>query len=74
LGKTDQDLVSLINKGISFSNIPGLRFEYSNLGFTMLGYIIKKVTGQSYQDYISENILKPLGMAHTYWEYSKVPA
>ncbi len=74
LGKSDQDLVSLIKKGISFSNIPGLKFEYSNLGFTMLGYIIKKVTGQSYQDYITENILKPLGMTHTYWEYSKVPA
>lgn len=74
LGKTDQDLVSLIKKGISFSNIPGLKYEYSNLGFTILGYIINKVTGQSYQNYISENILKPLGMSHSYWEYSKVPA
>ena len=74
LGKTDQDLVSLIKKGVSFSNIPGLKYEYSNLGFTILGYIIKKVTGQSYQNYITENILTPLGMTHTYWEYSQVPA
>ena len=74
LGKTDQDLVSLIKKGISFSNNPGLKYEYSNLGFTMLGYIIKRVSGQSFQTYITENILKPLGMRHTYWEYSQVPA
>lgn len=30
LGKTDQDLVNLIKKGISFSNIPGIKYEYSN--------------------------------------------
>ncbi|MGZ3959271.1 MAG: serine hydrolase domain-containing protein, partial [Flavisolibacter sp.] len=52
---------------------PGLGYEYSNLGFATLGYIIKKVTGQSYQQYITQNILKPLGMTHTYYEYTRVP-
>lgn len=74
LAKTDQELINLIKKGISFSNGPGLKFEYSNLGFTMLGYIIGKVAGGSYQNYITENILIPLGMTNTYWEYTKVPA
>ena len=40
----------------------------------MLGYIIKKVSGLSYDVYITKNILQPLGMMHTYFEYSKVPA
>ncbi len=73
LANTDEQLIYLYKKGISFSNDPGLGYEYSNLGFATLGYIIKKVTGKSYQEYITENILKPLGMTHTYYEYDKVP-
>ncbi|MEO7482297.1 MAG: serine hydrolase [Ferruginibacter sp.] len=74
LAITDKDFIQFIKKGISFSNNPGQQFEYSNLGFAMLGIIIKKVSGLSYQAYITKNIFKPLGMTHTYWEYSKVPA
>lgn len=73
LANTDQQLIALYKKGISFSNDPGLEYEYSNLGFATLGYIIKKVTGEPYQKYITDNILKPLGMTHTYYEYAKVP-
>lgn len=73
LANTDQELIDLVKKGIRFSNDPGQTFEYSNLGFTLLGYIIKKVSGMRYEDYISQHILKPLGMNHTYWEYSSVP-
>jgi CubicO group peptidase (beta-lactamase class C family) len=73
LANTDQELLDIYKKGVSFSNDPGLGYEYSNLGFATLGYIIKKVSGKSYEEYITENILKPLGMTHTYWEYSIVP-
>lgn len=74
LARTDEELTNLIKKGISFSNNPGAKYEYSNLGFTMLGLIIKKVSGLSYEEYITLNILKPLGMTHTYWEFAKVPS
>lgn len=40
-------------------------FQYSNLGLTLLGEIIKEVSGQSYDDYIIQNILKPLGLTNT---------
>jgi CubicO group peptidase (beta-lactamase class C family) len=73
LANTDEELIALHKKGVSFSNVPGLGYEYSNLGFATLGYIIKKVSGKTYEEYITENILKPLGMTHTYWEYEKVP-
>ena len=73
LANTDEQLIDLYKKGLSFSNDPGLGYEYSNLGFATLGYIIKKVSGKSYQEYITENILKPLGMTHTYYEYDSVP-
>lgn len=73
LADKDEQLIALYKKGVSFSHNPGLAYEYSNLGFATLGYIIKKVTGKTYENYITENILKPLGMTHTYWEYTKVP-
>ncbi|MCZ2471999.1 beta-lactamase family protein [Aquirufa ecclesiirivi] len=73
LGISEKAFSEMLNKGISFSNNPGVSFEYSNMGFALLGSIIKKVSGQPYQAYITEKILKPLGMTHTYWEYMDVP-
>ncbi|MCO5934217.1 beta-lactamase family protein [Mucilaginibacter sp. RB4R14] len=73
LAVSDDELVAIYKKGVSFSNNPGNGYEYSNLGFATLGYIIKKASGKTYEDYISDNILKPLGMTHTYWEYTKAP-
>ena len=73
LADSDDQLIAFYKKGVSFSNDPGLGYEYSNLGFATLGYIIKKVSGKTYETYITDNILKPLGMTHTYWEYAQVP-
>jgi CubicO group peptidase (beta-lactamase class C family) len=73
LAVSDNDLLALYKNGVSFSNNPGQVYEYSNLGFTTLGYIIKKVSGLTYQRYITVNILQPLEMTHTYWEYDDVP-
>jgi D-alanyl-D-alanine carboxypeptidase len=44
---------------------PGTQFAYSNEGYIVLGLIIEKVTGQSYWDYVRENINQPSGMSHT---------
>lgn len=44
---------------------PGKRFRYSNTGMFLLGVVIESVTGQSYFDYIRENIYKPAGMINT---------
>ena len=74
LADTDEDLMAMIKKGISFSNDPSVAYEYSNMGFAMLGYIIKKVSGIPYSEYIAKNIWKPLGMTQAEWEFSKVPA
>jgi len=73
LSVTDEKMLAMFRKGISFSNVPGETFEYSNMGFAMLGYIIKKVSGQPFEQYIRENIFNKLGMTNTWWEYSEVP-
>jgi CubicO group peptidase (beta-lactamase class C family) len=44
---------------------PGTQFAYSNEGYIVLGLIIEEVTGQSYWDYVMENIYLPSGMSQT---------
>jgi CubicO group peptidase (beta-lactamase class C family) len=73
LAISDDTMLKMFKKGISFSNTPGVTYEYSNMGFAMLGYIIKKVSGETYQNFTIKNILKPLGMQNTYWDFTKVP-
>ena len=46
--------------------VPGSKWEYVNTNFAALGFIIEKVSGKSYGDYIKENIFKPAGMTHSY--------
>ncbi|MFZ9170411.1 MAG: serine hydrolase domain-containing protein [Sediminibacterium sp.] len=71
LEKTSQEFLAFIKKGIHFSTASGTSYEYSNVGFTMLGYIIEKVTGKNYGAYIKENIWKPLNMEAS-WEFSSI--
>ncbi len=73
LANTEEELNTLIKKQLSFSNTAGLEYEYSNLGFTMLGFIIHKVSGLTYDNYITQNILAPLSMQGTTYEYTAVP-
>ncbi|MFN3667045.1 MAG: serine hydrolase domain-containing protein [Sediminibacterium sp.] len=74
LADTEAELLALIKKGLHYSNVTGVKYEYSNLGFTMLGYIIHKVSGKPYSKYIAENIWEPLGMTASTFEYNSVPA
>lgn len=41
---------------------PATRWKYSNLGFTVAGRVVEKVSGKSWSDYVQQNILDPLGM------------
>lgn len=61
----------LIGAGLSFSNAPGVSYEYSNLGYIMLGKVVSKVSGMRFQDVVTREILRPLGMNNTRWEYTQ---
>jgi CubicO group peptidase (beta-lactamase class C family) len=41
---------------------PGEEWAYTNLGYIVLGYLIEKVSGETYEDFVHENIFTPLGM------------
>ena len=44
---------------------PGARSHYSNAGYSLLAAIIELVSGQSYEQYLSDNIIRPAGLSHT---------
>jgi CubicO group peptidase (beta-lactamase class C family) len=44
---------------------PGTKFNYNNSGYFILGGIIEHVTGKTYEEALSENIIKPLGLNET---------
>ncbi|MCC9600450.1 serine hydrolase [Stieleria sp. JC731] len=41
---------------------PGERYAYSNFGYCLLGRVIEKISGQTYEDYVIEHVLKPIGV------------
>ncbi|MDQ3797875.1 MAG: serine hydrolase [Acidobacteriota bacterium] len=49
-----------IQKGLNFT--PGTVFSYSNMGYLVLGEVIEKKTGMTYENYVKQNILAPLGI------------
>jgi len=48
---------------------PGAKMRYSNSGYVLLGYIIEKVSGQSYDRFLSERIFQPLAMTHSGYDH-----
>lgn len=67
------DLISYLNK-IQFSILdqPGHSFSYSNDGYALLGMIIERVSGLSYENYIENNIFQPLGMKNSFFHLDRI--
>lgn len=60
---------SISNKSVVFENLT--KFKYSNFGFALLGEVIKKVSDLDYNEYVTKNIIKKLGMERTASDYDK---
>ena len=73
LAATDAEMSRMIRGGIPFSNAPGLAYEYSNFGFAILGRVVTNVSGVPYARYVTERVLRPLGMRATTMEAASVP-
>lgn len=54
----------LVDAELSFS--PGKQYDYGTVNYDVLGLVIEKVTGQSYEDFMKEQIFQPLGLHQTY--------
>jgi len=57
-----EEVIDLIkSKPMEFA--PGTKWNYNNSGYFLLGYIIEKVSGKTYQEYLQDNFFTPLGMS-----------
>ncbi|MGI9607763.1 MAG: serine hydrolase domain-containing protein, partial [Acidimicrobiales bacterium] len=64
---TDEELDAVAGDAPVFAVPTGTAFEYSNLGYGLLGRIVKRASGRPLQDIITERLLKPLKMTRTTW-------
>jgi CubicO group peptidase (beta-lactamase class C family) len=67
LWRDDDWLGATLRRGVAFANAPGITYEYSNLGYMVLGRVIASVSGTGALDFITRRILQPLGMGDTVW-------
>ena len=56
---------ALLARGVSFNWAPGTRFEYSNLGYAILGRVVTAASGVPYDEFIRTRLLAPLRMSRT---------
>ncbi|HET7899821.1 MAG TPA: serine hydrolase domain-containing protein, partial [Candidatus Nanopelagicales bacterium] len=71
---TPAELDALLQRGLTFDAAPGTRFEYSNLGWTILGRVVTNVAGAPFQEVVTARVLRPLRLASTGFTLDDVPA
>jgi serine-type D-Ala-D-Ala carboxypeptidase/endopeptidase len=69
----EAEFTKLLKAGVPRTAPRGTRYEYSNMGFAMLGRIISNISRKDYASYVGANVFKPLGMASTTYENANVP-
>lgn len=58
---TEENLIRfLLQKGLNTA--PGTAYNYSNIGYLILGEVIEEISGMSYEDYVKNAVLSPLGI------------
>lgn len=65
---TEQDILDLIWRQTDLNFSPGDQYLYSNTGYTLLGLIVKRVSGIPLSAFAKERIFEPLGMTHTHFQ------
>lgn len=55
-------IISSALQTMTLPNAPGSKYDYSNFGYLILGRIIEKVTGQSYEPWMRANVMAPVGI------------
>ncbi len=69
----EAEFTELLRNGVPFSSAPTTRYEYSNLGFAILGRIITNVSGKPFATTITRSLLQPLGMAASGFDVEAAP-
>lgn len=73
LGMTRRELLETLRTGLNFSDYPDAEFQYSNIGFAMLGTIVENVSGKTFESFAAETLLGPLALAGTRYDAADYP-
>ena len=72
LAATDDQVTQWLRLGIPFSTPPDTRYEYSNYAFGLLGRVVARASRVQYEKYVQTEILAPLGMRDSTFQFSDV--
>ncbi|WDQ15781.1 serine hydrolase [Rhodopirellula sp. P2] len=56
------DTIIRVMRGKSLDFDPGERYAYSNYGYCLLGRVIEQISGETYEDYVQQHVLEPIGV------------
>jgi CubicO group peptidase (beta-lactamase class C family) len=70
---TDQEVLDGL-LGLKLDAEPGEHSVYSNLGFALLGILIRRLSGKRYEQFVTERVLRPLGMNASTYATESVPS
>ena len=69
---SNEELRAFVAGGVYLTTAPGTVFQYSNLGYALVGQVVEAVTGRRFHDVATEEILIPLGLTSTGYEETVV--
>lgn len=71
---SNADLLDIVARGVLLTCAPGSRFQYSNLGYALLGQVVERVAQRPFQDLVRDEILMPLGLGDTSYSRDLIDA
>ena len=72
-GLPDDAFGELIAGGLALAWTPGTAYEYSNLGYALLGRVVAAVSGRPYAEFVAGRLLEPCGLKSTCFDAADVP-
>ncbi len=66
LDRSPEEIISVF-KSLPLAFNPGEKYDYSNSGYFLLGYIVEKISGMPYGDFIQKNIFDQLNMKNSFY-------
>jgi CubicO group peptidase (beta-lactamase class C family) len=71
---TLDEILDLVSRQRDLNFVPESDYLYSNTGYALMAWVVRRASGQSLADFSMERIFRPLGMDHTQWrdDYSEV--
>jgi CubicO group peptidase (beta-lactamase class C family) len=73
LGLDREAFLAVVASGLGFGDLPGAGYQYSNVGFWLLGVIVEDVAGVPFAEFATTALLEPLGLTDTRYDADDYP-